>query len=258
MVRNQEIKIKEYWDRQAELFGDKIEATMPDLLAKELEIKTLLKYCRPNEKILDAGCGNGYSAVELAKRKNLNITGVDYSEKMIKYAGAQLKGSKLKGKVKFEVGDVLNLRFGGGAFDKVITDRCLINLPTFEHQLKAAKELHRVLKTNGIFLMMEDTQQGLKKLNTLRKKFGLYEIKIRWHDLYIDEKKFLEVVKPFFKLVKIDNFASTYYMCSRIINAKLTPPGEEPDYLSPINKIAARLPPLGDYTALKLFVLEKR
>ena len=251
-------KIRRYWNKQAELLKCKPTATTPDILARKLEIKALLKYCRDNEKILDAGCGNGYSTIRLAKRKSINITGVDYSEKMIKYANTQLKGLKLKGNVEFKVGDVLNLKFRNEVFDKVITDRCLINLPTFKHQLKAIKELHRVLKPNGTCLMLECTQQGLKKLNTLRKKCGLSEIKVRWHDLYLDEKKLLASIKPYFDLVKIDNFASTYYICSRILNAKLTPRGEEPDYLSPINKIAARLPPLGDYNALKLFVLNKQ
>jgi hypothetical protein len=87
---------------------------------------------------------------------------------------------------------------------------------------------------------------------------GLPSISYHWHNCYLDEDAFLAGIPPNLELVKVDPFASLYFVISRVLNAKLTPAGQPPDYLSEINKIAAQLPSFGDQGPLKLFVFEKR
>ena len=60
-----------------------------------------------------------------------------------------------------------------------------------------------------------------------------------------------------FVRVTIDSFASLYFVISRVFNAKMTPPGQAPDYLAEVNRIAAALPSFGDHAPLKLFLIEK-
>ena len=254
-------KIKEYWNNQAEKYGTDSLATMPDSILKELEIKNIAKYLLTNKKILDIGCGNGYSTIQLAKKIKSQFWGCDYSEKMIEKARQALKKEKsaVKGRLNFITADISALPFKNNTFDIVASDRCLINLPTLKHQVLAAKEIHQVLKKRGLYVMCEDTQEGLKRLNQLRKTMGLYKIPNRWHNLYINEKKFFAVIKKFFELKLVDNFSSTYYLASRIFNGKLAAlEKKEPDYNHPINQIAAKLPAIGDYGPLKIFVLIKK
>ena len=250
-------KIRNFWDSQAIKFGEDSKASTPDVLVKQLEIRTLLQYCEENDGILDIGCGNGQTVIELAQRVKAAFVGFDYASSMIDVAKRR-KSANLLGTVDFDVDDISNPQIKWSDFDKVITERCLINLPTREMQVAAIMRIHDMLRTGGLFLMMEDTLQGLQKLNSLRNIAGLYEIKTRWHNIYIDEDYVLDAIKNKFDLIEINNFTSTYYIGSRIFNAVQTTEGQEPDYLSKINVVAATLPDIGDYVYLKLLVLRKK
>lgn len=109
-----------------------------------------------------------------------------------------------------------------------------------------------------MYVMCENSQQSLKNLNQLRKAVGLYKISNRWHNLYINEERFFPAMKRFFTLQAIDSFSSSYYIGSRIFNGKMAEmEGREPNYKDPINRIAAQLPPIGDYGPMKIFLLKK-
>lgn len=250
-------EILEYWNEQAKKYGDNQLATMPDLISAELEIIEMLKYLEEGKNILDIGCGNGFKDFEYCRKKKVNIKGVDYSQEMIKIAKETLnKATGLIGELSFDSGNILKLD-EKKQYDIVITDRCLINLENTEQQIEGIDNIYDILKENGLFLMMECTKQGLKKINEAREKIGLEEIKERWHNYYLDEDTILNHVKTKFKSVEINNFNSTYFLISRTINALVVKEGQQIDYNSDINKFAAQLPHLGDYAPLKLFIMRK-
>ena len=104
----------------------------------------------------------------------------------------------------------------------LITKRVLINLDSSIEQLKTISNLSKLLKKKGELILCESSSTGLKNINIFRKDLGLNEIKSPWHNLYLNDdvikkKKFKNV-----KLIKIHNFTSTYYFCSRIVNAYLS------------------------------------
>lgn len=257
-------EIKKYWDSQAEKYQDKISATNPDSLSKDLEVENIIKYISNGMRIADIGCGNGYSTFYYAKNRDIKIEGIDYSKKMISVANESLNTLKLhSSSINFNVGDILNLNtIQNETFDLVITDRCLINLTSMEQQISAINEVSRILKPNGLYLMCENSKKSLKNLNELRKAVGLYEIKERWHNLYLEEDSILSSIKNLFELVEINKFASLYYVASRIINGKIAQNNnEEPRYNSEINKVAREISStgdFGDFSPLKLFVLKKK
>lgn len=255
-------KVLNYWNQQAEIYQQNSQATIPDANLKQLEIKALIKYLPLKGKLLDVGCGNGYSDFALAKkRSNIKIIGVDYSDKMIKVANDTLKKDfpLFTNRLSFRHADILKLPFKDSVFDVAITDRCLINLVSTINQRLALHEIHRVLKPRGKYLMCEDTQEGMGQLNRLRHSVGLEPIPYRWHNLYLNEKNLSQTWNKLFRLLTVNNFTSLYYIISRVVYAKLaTMNKEEPKYEHPINNIAATLPAIGDYGPLKLFVFEKR
>lgn len=252
--------IKEFWEGKAKEHGISHKSSWEDYYCMQLEIETINKFLVENETILDIGCGNGMGTIELASRKAIEIKGIDYSEDMIRAAQKLLseKKSIIKGKISFSIGDILNLTEEKNHYDKVVTRRVVINLGTFENQIKAAMEVYRILKPKGIFLMSEATIDGLKRINALRKEFGLDELKQPWHNLYIDENAFIKEVSDIFKVVDILNFSSTYYIGSRVIQpfAKKIM-SQSPDYLSEINRLFMQLPSYGDYGIQKLFIFRK-
>lgn len=252
-----ENEILDYWNQQAVKYKQSYLATNPDLISNQLEINEMLKYLNDNQDVLNIGCGNGHKDFKYCKYKKINLKSIDFSDEMVKVANETNENIKdLCGNVSFECGDVLNLN-KEKKYDVVMTNRCLINLQNDNQHKKAIDNIYDVLKPGGIFLMMECTKQGLKKISEVRESFNLEPITERWHNYYINEDEIIPYIKSKFSDIKVNNFNSTYFLISRTINALVTSEDNKIDYLSDINKISAKLPPLGDYAPLKLFIIRK-
>jgi SAM-dependent methyltransferase len=252
--------VKGFWNEQAQQHSVDLAATTPDPIAKDLEIKVLLRHLDPQRDTLEVGCGNGTNILRLAGHLRGRILGIDYAERMVEAARLALAtcpGNEA-GRIRFDGGDILQSLARFGRFPQIFTVRCLINLPTLEHQLAALANLASALVPGGRLILIESVRQGQERMNALREAVGLAPIPYHWHNCYLDQEAFLARIPPRLKLVEIDPFASLYFVVSRVFNAKLTPPGQSPDYLAEINKIAAELPSIGDHGPLKLFLFETR
>lgn len=75
-------------------------------------------------RILDAGCGAGALAVELARR-GADVLAVDLSEELVRFAAAQAPAVPGPGRVEFVAGDMLSASFG--RFDAVVSMDSLIH-----------------------------------------------------------------------------------------------------------------------------------
>lgn len=261
--QNKTQEIKKFWDNQAKQFKSSQLATAPDFYYRELEIKSICDYLKNKKTILDIGCGNGYSTFKFAKTfPDSKISGIDYSEEMISYAKKSLKRKKTKN-LSFSAGNVLCLsshpELKDKKFDYIVSERCLINLLNWQEQQQSLLEMKKLLNKNGKIILCENTQEGLARLNRLRKKLGLSAISVRWHNYYMPEKKLLDFSAKHFKVSEVKNIGSMYYIISRVVYAKLCDlKKEKPDYLNPINNIAAQLPVLGDFSPNFIFVLENK
>lgn len=256
--------IKKFWDEQALKYENLSLATTPDNLGFVLELNELLRHLQGQKRVLDLGCGNGKKAEFLnTKLKFKEYIGVDYSQQMMKQA-LKLKEhlceikAELRQVLHFKQGNVLDENlFEKEHFDAVFTSRCLINLTNFKEQKQAIKNIHSFLKKDGLYIMIENMLESLENLNTIRAKFQLEPIKMRWHNCYFSQSKLISFLQKHFIVEEIANFASTYYLVSRTINAVLAQ-GKEVDYNSQINALASKLPALGDFSPMKCLVLRKK
>ena len=242
-----------FWNNRANL-GFK--AGSNDEILKNLEIIEIKKYLKHGSKILEIGCGNGITAIEIARSYDVDLLSVDYSPKMIEHANKLLeKETNLKGRIKFQVLDIRELNLKDQTFDFIISERVLINLDSFEEQLFIINNLYDILRTEGTFLMCESSKRGLENINQERKKFNLEEVKMPWHNNYIDDEKLeSEIDKIKFTLEEINHFSSTYYLLSRVINAhNLVSENKEINYNSTINKMAYKLRNLGEFSQTKIW-----
>jgi ubiquinone/menaquinone biosynthesis C-methylase UbiE len=255
MKQQENIKIRDFWNKQAN-FGKW--AGSRDLIAKELEIEAIATYISEWTEILDFGCGNGITAMELARRYNVRILGIDYAEEMIREAEKLREGVVLKGTVNFRVGDIMSLAEIGNNFDTIYTERMIINLPDWQSQKEAIISIVSLLKPGGAYLMCENSQDALNKINSFRARIDLPKISPPWHNRYLNDNEILALTLPDIKLERIDYYSSTYYFLSRIVNAWLAQQnGTEPDYDSPVNHLALRLPPYGDLGQGRIWVWRK-
>ncbi len=240
-------------------------ATSPDFNLREVEIEYLLRRLRDGVKVLDVGCGNGYSTLRFAAEYDSEFLGIDFVPDMIAAAGEMAENFELKGHVNFDVGDVTELKFPDGTFDVVVSQRCLLNLPGKEDQWRAMREVARVLKPGGRYLMLEGTLQGLRKLNEVREMFALEAIPetAPGHNPFskkFDEEEMLRVADGLFEVLEgIDRFGM-YYFISRVIHPLLASP-DKPKYDAPINTIAreicSKIPNYMDMGHLALFVFRR-
>jgi ubiquinone/menaquinone biosynthesis C-methylase UbiE len=247
--------VREFWNSRAGL-GQW--AGSRDILAKQLEIMAISSYVRDGMKILEVGCGNGITAIELAHRYSVDITAIDYAEEMITAAQSLVKDQTLKGNVSFRTGDVTKLPEFQSAFDLIYTERVLINLPEWQAQNDAIAGITRMLSPGGAYVMCENSQDGLQNLNGLRQRVGLPRIDPPWHNRYMRDSEIAQFSVPGITLESVNNYSSTYYFLSRVVNAAVAAKaGTEPEYESEINQLALKLPSVGDHGQGRIWVWRK-
>ena len=119
--------------------------TEPGIVALHLKRYEFARpYCTGRE-VLDAGCGVGYGTALLADEAR-HVSGVDRSEEAIAYARTRYA----RPNVEFQVGDLLALAAGDGAFDAVC---CFETIEHVAEQEPLVAELRRVLRPGGVLLV---------------------------------------------------------------------------------------------------------
>lgn len=256
-------EVYEYWTKQAREHGRSPSASWSDHRVIEMEISAIAKHLTDGDKVLDVGCANGYSSIQFASARRIRLRGLDYVPEMIEEARAQLctMQEKLAGSVEFDVGDITQLKEPLNSYDKVIVVRVLINLGTWERQLLGLRECVRMLKPGGLLLLSEATLQGWRRLNALRKEWGMEDIPMPPFNQYLDEEKVIVALSSEAELLEVSNFASTYYVGTRVLKPLLAQATHAPvsvaDPNAEWNRWFSQLPPAGDYGTQKLFVFRK-
>lgn len=101
---------------------------------------------RPGERLLDAGCGPGETAVHLAREHGVDVTGVTLSSYEIAAANRRAAAAGVGHLVRAEHGDYAALPYPDGTFDAVLALESLQNAPDLPAVLA---EFHRVLRPGG-------------------------------------------------------------------------------------------------------------
>jgi ubiquinone/menaquinone biosynthesis C-methylase UbiE len=246
-----------FWDSRATLGAA---AGSNDIILKELEIENISNLLADCETILDAGCGNGITAISILKKyANAKVYGFDYSKTMVQEAKSLGDEEGVSDRLKLEVGDLTCPPFSEKLFDAVYTERSLINLNGQDQQKIAISALVNKLKPNGRIVLCESFKDGLEEINSFRSSVGLDEIQQPWHNNYFRVKDLESLIPEDVEIEKIVNFSSTYYFLSRVVNAWLAKQNqEEPSYDALINKLAFSMPNLELCSQAKIVVLKKR
>jgi ubiquinone/menaquinone biosynthesis C-methylase UbiE len=231
--------IKKHWDQNAEKYGGSHWASWGDNFAVELEVETIARYIGDGARVLDVGCASGFSTISQFRRRQgkIRITGIDYSEGMIRGAEAARRAQDIGGDVDFRVGNVMSIDFPAATFDVVYTTRVLINLPTWEEQQIGLENCLRVTKPGGVVVISEAFWEPLTLLNAMRALKQLPPLVEHDFNRYL-KKSALEawLKQRQLEFANVD-FSSVYYLGSRFLRELVTEPAAYPGYSNPINKI---------------------
>lgn len=257
--------IETHYNKQAKLYQNSPKSTMPDLFIRNMEIIKIQEYIekfspKNNSQILEIGCGNGYTITKLSKKFSNDFVGIDSNKKLI-----QLALKRKQKNVKFRRDNILCSNLESNSFDIVFTERCLINLENEQNQKKAIKEIHRILKKEGIFIMVEAFEDGLKELNRARKTLGLKKIPPAWHNYYFNKNKlkkifvgkFQDPVSKSKSKFSYDNFLSSYFFGSRVIYPALIEGKKMILYNNDFAKFFSLIPSYGNYSQIQLCAVQK-
>ncbi|MGD8570526.1 MAG: class I SAM-dependent methyltransferase [Gammaproteobacteria bacterium] len=134
------------WDKIAEKFDIWLPQIAPvgDALLAALETQ-------PGDKIIDMGSGTGEPALTLARRMKdeIDITGIDAAEGMVKVAQKKVTDENLSG-IRFTTMPAENMSFADNSFDRAL---CRFGVMLFKDPLQGLKEMGRVLKPDGRFAL---------------------------------------------------------------------------------------------------------
>ncbi|MCX6728399.1 MAG: class I SAM-dependent methyltransferase [Candidatus Saccharibacteria bacterium] len=107
--------------------------------AEALEIKK-------DDRVLDAGCGVGGSAIWVAENYGAKVTGITIVEKQIKQATKNAKKRDVDHLVDFKLMDYCNTDFPNDSFDKIYA---MESMCYAKSKAVFVKEMYRILKPGG-------------------------------------------------------------------------------------------------------------
>jgi ubiquinone/menaquinone biosynthesis C-methylase UbiE len=249
------VNVKEFWNKEAAEWGDNPQVTIRDHYLRLLEIELISGLIAGRKYVLDMGCGTGFATLFYAQKVG-TIVGADFAEKMVAAAKRfnddpayyeqtmqqyALDGAPTsRGHVRFEQGDITDIKYPANTFDGFVSQRVLINLPQVGLQDKAVVEVARVMQSGGLWASVEVSQQGHSRMDEIRTAFGLPILEKYWHNLYIDEPHFEASAKTAgFEVNEVRRF-ETYQFLTKVMHPLVVAP-EEPKFLAGFNDAARQV-----------------
>ena len=104
------------------------------------------------ETILDVATGTGDLAISLVKTNAKKIIGLDISDGMLEVGRKKISKKELGSTIEMVLGDSENLLFEDNSFDAITV---AFGVRNFENLDIGLSEIFRVLKPNGIFVILE-------------------------------------------------------------------------------------------------------
>lgn len=104
------------------------------------------------ETILDIATGTGDLAILMAQTMATKIIGLDIAAGMLEVGVKKIADKKLSNTIEMVLGDSENMPFEDNYFDAITVAFGVRNFETLE---KGLKEILRVLKPNGVFVILE-------------------------------------------------------------------------------------------------------
>ncbi len=154
-------KIRKRYDRASSLY---------DILEQPMEIMTLKRWRTEVMKelqgdVLEIGVGTGKNIQYYPD--NINVTAIDFSEKMLEKA--REKSDIYNKKVKLIHMDAQNMEFPDNSFDCVFTTCVFCSVPD---PVKGLKEIKRVCKGDGKIIMIEHERSENRAIGLLMDIFN--------------------------------------------------------------------------------------
>ncbi len=229
--------IRKHWEEAGKRLAmtDVVTPTSRDPYLGKLEQQNIAAYLKREQDVLEIGCGDAQHTVGYAKQVK-SVVGLDISASLVRLAEKRTQEERVEN-ARFICGSVLELQsLGSENFDCVVSQRCLINLPTWEYQRSAIEQVYSALKPGGLFLMTEGFEDELKELNRVRRAVGLAEVRVVDYNRNFRHSEFDGFIATMFDIEAVKDYGF-YLFCSRVFHPLAVLP-EQPRHDSRLNEVA--------------------
>ncbi|KRX03797.1 hypothetical protein PPERSA_04305 [Pseudocohnilembus persalinus] len=152
----------------------------------------LQKILKPNEKMLNIGCGKSLFSEDMYDEGFTNILNIDYSEQVIE--DMKNRSQKLRPKLQYEVMDIFNMSYKDDQFENILDKGCLDAVypddkpETKEQVLKLFNEIIRVSTKRyvAVSLLQDHIIETILSFFVQLKGYqvSIYEVLIKGSKLY--------------------------------------------------------------------------
>jgi len=188
-------KIRKRYDRASSLY---------DILEQPMEIMTLKRWRTEVMKelqgdVLEVGVGTGKNIQYYPD--NINVTAIDFSEKMLEKA--REKADIYNKKVELIHMDAQNIEFPDNSFDCVFTTCVFCSVPD---PVKGLKEIKRVCKGDGKIIMIEHERSENRAIGLLMDIFN--PLTLNLYGANINRRTVDNIKKAGFTKIDVTNLKS--------------------------------------------------
>lgn len=125
--------------------------------------KTIKQLSSGNDLVLDVATGTCDLAIEILNQQKANhIIGIDLSQGMLDKGQKKINSLNLNEKITLKQDDCHNLSFEDNSFDAVVVG---FGVRNFRDLLQGLKEINRVLKPDGEFIVLEFSKPKYKLIS---------------------------------------------------------------------------------------------
>ena len=178
----------DYWTPYAHTYDEGVDYVLGRAL-RETIAKRLSRE-RHLGGVLECGCGTGFYSKEIIRHAD-KVTATDISTSMLALARQRLEAFE---NIYFHAVDAEKLPFSSGVFDTVLLAN-LLN--TVKSPLSVLKESYRVLKYDGLVIVITYTDfgmEGLEKTNLALRYFQKFGFPPLWGLRNFDPKELKDLV----------------------------------------------------------------
>jgi len=147
------------------------------------DLERFISYLSPASSILDLGCGPGQASKVFCNKKYL-VTGLDFSEEMIKIAKQEAPNAK------FIHEDILNIRriFKDNSFDGIWACSSILHLDR-KVMPDLFNQIYGILKKEGVFYL--SVKKGIGEEDFIDERYD----NIKRHFVYFEKSEIISLLK---------------------------------------------------------------
>lgn len=196
-----------HWNVRAASVASDVEVNLMDVFQREIEYDYVCRYLDAGMRILEVGCGNGFSTARFRALVE-HVDAFDYAENMIGRAREAFGETNNR----FLHDNLLEPRHLGSDYDAAVCVRVLINLRNLEEQQRAIRNLAVMTKPGGRLILAEGFTEGFAGLNALREQVGLPSLTPASINFYSSYEELRPVLKESFELEETFHLGAYDYL----------------------------------------------